>query len=171
MSLIIREEKPSDYAAVEALIAEAFAKAEHADGNEAALVAALRRSDAFRPALSLVAEADGELAGHILFTVARVGSKEALALAPLAVKPAFQRRGIGSALVRRGHEAAARLGFGWSVVLGDPGYYGRFGYRPAALFGIEAPAGIPAEYLMALKLRADAPALSGTLRYADAFGL
>ena len=171
MSFLIREEKPSDRTGVEALVAEAFAQSEHAGGGEAALVAALRRSDAFRPGLSLVAAVNGRLAGHILFSVAFVGAQEALALAPLAVRPCFRRRGIGSALVCRGHLAAARLGFGWSIVLGSPGFYGRFGYRPAALFGIVPPPGIAPEYLMAVRLREDAPAISGRLRYAEAFGL
>ena len=94
----IRQETPKDYEEVYELIREAFASAEHADGNEQDLVEALRKGDAFIPELSLVAEEDGQLAGHILFTKAQVGEAEVLALAPLSVRPAFQRsrRATGS---------------------------------------------------------------------------
>ena len=87
----IRHEKPEDYEEVYELVREAFASAEHADGNEQDLVEALRKGDAFIPELSLVAEEGGQLAGHILFTRARVGEVEVLALAPLSVPPCFFR--------------------------------------------------------------------------------
>ena len=99
----IRQEKPEDYEEVYELVREAFASAEHADGNEQDLVEALRKGDAFIPELSLVAEEGGQLAGHILFTRARVGEVEVLALAPLSVRPAFQRQGVGTALIEEGH--------------------------------------------------------------------
>lgn len=96
----IRQETPKDYEEVYELIREAFASAEHADGNEQDLVEALRKGDAFIPELSLVAEEDGQLAGHILFTKAQVGEAEVLALAPLSVRPAFQRQGVGTAIIQ-----------------------------------------------------------------------
>ena len=93
-----------------------------------------------------------------------------LALAPLSVNPAFQRQGVGTALIRAAHSTAAALGYGWSVVLGSETYYPRLGYAPAAQFGIAAPR-IPAENLMAVRLREDAAPLHGTLVYPAAFGI
>lgn len=167
----IRKEEPKDREAVCRLVREAFASAAHADGTEQDLVEALRQDPAFVPELSLVAEADGEPVGHILLTEAAVGGETVLALAPLSVKPAFQRQGVGTALIRAAHSTAAALGYGWSVVLGSETYYPRLGYAPAAQFGIAAPSGIPAENLMAVRLREDAAPLHGTLVYPAAFGI
>lgn len=167
----IRKEEPKDREAVYRLVREAFASAAHADGTEQDLVEALRQDPAFVPALSLVAEAEGEPVGHILLTEAAVGGETVLALAPLSVKPAFQRQGVGTALICAAHSTAAALGYGWSVVLGSEAYYPRLGYAPAAQFGIAAPSGIPAENLMAVRLREDAAPLHGTLVYPAAFGI
>ena len=88
----IRQETPADYPVVYTLIKDAFASAEHCDGNEQDLAAALRQSTSFVPELSLVAETDGRIVGHILFTKIRIGTSTQLALAPLSVLPAFQGR-------------------------------------------------------------------------------
>lgn len=169
--MLIRQETPADYAAVYQLITQAFAAAQHADGTEQDLVAALRKSPAFIPELSIVAEMDGELAGHILFTRAHVGPAEVLALAPLSVAPKYQRRGVGTALIARGHEIAAGLGFSYSVVLGSETYYPRAGYLPAAQLGVEAPEGIPPQNFMAVKLRENAAPICGPVTYPTEFGL
>lgn len=169
--LTIRREQQGDEKKIHALVKEAFATAERSDGNEQDLVDALRRSDAWIPELSLVAEADGKLTGHVLFTKAEVSGVTVLALAPLSVVPAFQKQGIGTALVRKGHRIAKDLGYSWSVVLGSGEYYGRFGYVPARAFGILPPFGVPDENFMAMKLREDAPKAAGVLRYAKAFGI
>lgn len=167
----IRQEKPEDYEEVYELVREAFASAEHADGNEQDLVEALRKGDAFIPELSLVAEEGGQLAGHILFTRARVGEVEVLALAPLSVRPAFQRQGVGTALTEEGHRIARELGFPYSIVLGSENYYPRLGYREATGFGVEAPEGIPSANFMAIRLLEEAPALDGPVTYAEEFGM
>lgn len=167
----IRQEKPEDYEEVYELVREAFASAEHADGNEQDLVAALRKGKAFIPELSLVAEEGGRLAGHILFTRARVGEVEVLALAPLSVRPAFQRQGVGTALTEEGHRIARELGFPYSIVLGSENYYPRLGYREATGFGVEAPEGIPSANFMAIRLLEEAPALDGPVTYAEEFGM
>ena len=169
--MLIRQETPADYEAVYTLVAEAFATAEHADGNEQDLVAALRKSEAFIPELSVVAEIDGELAGHILFTRATVGGDEALVLAPLAVRPKYQRQGVGSALIAKGHEIAAQLGYSYSLVLGSETYYPRAGYIPAVQFGIEVPEGFPSDNFMAVKLRENAGPVCGPVTYPKEFGL
>lgn len=167
----IREEQNEDHAAVHALIQSAFESAEHADGNEAELVEALRKGKSFIEPLSLVAEIDGKIVGHILFTKAAVGDASVLLLAPLAVLPAFQRQGVGTALVEEGHRIAKALGFGWCIVLGSEKYYPRFGYLPASDFGIISPFEAPRENFMALKLDAAAPAVHGTVRCAEEFDI
>ena len=167
----IRQEQPSDYAAVYEVVKTAFATAEHSDGTEQDLVEALRHSPSFIPELSLVAVLDGKIVGHVLFTKVTVGGRTELALAPLSVLPACQRQGIGQALMAEGHLAARRLGFDYSIVLGHPGYYPKAGYRPASLYGIKAPFEVPDENFMALKLNPSAGLLDGTVEYDGAFGI
>ena len=169
--MIIRQERPEDYEAVYQLIKEAFASAGHSDGNEQDLVVALRKSKSFIPELSLVALEDGKLAGHILFTKAHVRKTEVLALAPLSVLPAYQNRGIGLSLIRQGHAAAARLGYGYSAVLGHPKYYPKAGYVPAGRYGIKAPFEADGESFMAVCFLEHAEPLNGVLEYDQAFGI
>lgn len=107
--MLIRKESPKDYEGVYQVVKCAFESAEHADGNEQDLVDALRKSDAFIPELSLVAEMDQKIAGHIMFTRATVGDETVLALAPLSVLPGYQRKGIGTALIREGHRIAGGI--------------------------------------------------------------
>lgn len=110
--MLIRQETTNDHNTVYNLIREAFAGAEHSDGTEQDLVEALRKNqEAFIPELSLVAEEKGVITGHILFTKMKVGDDTVLALAPLSVKPEYQRQGIGMALIREGHRIAAVLGY------------------------------------------------------------
>lgn len=169
--MLIRQEQSKDYEEIYALIKEAFASAEHADGNEQDLVEALRNGAAYIPELSLVAEADGKLAGHILFTKAKVGSQEILALAPLSVKPEYQKQGVGAALITEGHRIAKELGYPYSLVLGSELYYPKFGYIPAVKLGVELPEGFPSDNFMVIKLQEDAEMLNGTVVYTEEFGL
>lgn len=121
-------------------------------------------------ALELVATLDGVLVGHLLFSVLMVESPNrsyaAVALAPLSVHPDFQRRGIGTILVEEAHRRLRAAGEGLSVVLGDPAYYGRFGY------GRERAASFDSDYqgdaLQALAWSGEAPS-TGRLVYAPAF--
>jgi putative acetyltransferase len=149
--MIIRSEKPQDHEAIHRVNRLAFGREE-----EASLVAALRRSDAYIPGLSLVAEENGGIIGHILFTRIHIKGKtrsvEALALAPMCVLPEMQRRGIGSALVEIGLEECAEFGHRIVIVVGHPEFYPRFGFRPAAESGIQAPFPVPSEAFMALAL-------------------
>ncbi|MDE7286905.1 MAG: N-acetyltransferase [Lachnospiraceae bacterium] len=169
--MLIRQEKAKNQEEIHNLITEAFATADHADGNEQDLVAALRKGNAFIPELSLVAEIDGEIAGHILFTKAKVGEDEVIVLAPLSVKPKYQRQGVGTALIIEGHKIAKRLGYQYALVLGSELYYPRVGYMPAEQFGIIVPEGFPAENFMAIKLQESADAISGAVTYAKEFGI
>lgn len=131
--MIIRQENKNDYEKVYNLVKLAFANATHSDGDEQNLVTRLRESEAFIPELSLVAEVEDEIVGHILFTKIKIGDSNTVgvALAPLAVKPQFQNRGIGGELIKEGHRIAKELGYGFSVVLGHDRYYPKFGYQPA----------------------------------------
>lgn len=169
--MIIRQEKSNDYETVYRVVKAAFDSAEQADGNEQDLVNNLRKGDAFIPELSLVAEVDGRIVGHILFTKAMVGADTVLALAPLSVIPEYQRTGIGTALIQEGHRIAAGLGYAYSVVLGHEAYYPRIGYLPADTFGIEPPFDIPKKNFMACKLTEHAPDIHGIMKYAKEFGI
>lgn len=167
----IRQEQPEDYERVYHVVKEAFATAEHSDGTEQDLVAALRKSGSFLPELSLVAVEDGEIVGHILFTKAAVGGTEVLALAPLSVLPDYQNRGIGLSLIREGHRIARRLGYEYSVVLGHPKYYPKAGYVPASLYGVRAPFAVKDENFMIVSLGGNSNPLNGVMEYDPAFGI
>ncbi len=167
----IRKEEKKDYEIVYSVVKSAFDSAEHADGNEQDLVNALRKGDAFIPELSLVAEIDGKIAGHIMFTKAEIGNNVVLALAPLSVLPGYQRKGIGTALINEGHRIARESGYEYSIVLGSEKYYPRTGYLPADQFGIKPPFDVPGENFMVYKLKEDAPDIHGTVKYAKEFGI
>lgn len=169
--MLIREEKEKDYPEIYELVRAAFGSAEHADGNEQDLVTALRKGAAYIPALSLVAEAEGRIVGHVLFMKAEVQGHPVLALAPLSVLPEYQRRGVGTALIAAGHRIAGQLGYDYAIVLGSNAYYSRHGYVPADEYGIRPPFEVPKENFMACKLREGAPRITGVVRYAKEFGL
>lgn len=167
----IRQENQEDYQTVQQVIKEAFLHAEQSDQTEHQLVAALRNSDSFVPALSLVAVEDGKIVGHILFTKAKVGGYPVLALAPLSVLPVYQRKGIGLALIQQGHAVAKKLGYDYAVVLGHAAYYPKAGYVPAGTYGIKAPFAVPDECFMANKLNESAKRIEGIIQYDKAFGI
>lgn len=167
----IRRERPADYEMIYQVIKEAFASADRSDGNEQDLVVALRKGESYISELSLVATIDKQIVGHIMFTKALVNNTPVLALAPLSVLPAFQHKGVGTALIKEGHRFAKALGYGYSVVLGSETYYPRFGYKPADSFGIFAPFDVPRENFMAFQLDASAKKLNGTMEYAKKFGI
>lgn len=167
----IRQERESDYEEVGQVIKFAFASAEHCDGNEADLVANLRKSQAFIPELSLVAVEQQKVIGHILFSKVKIGEKTEFALAPLAVLPEYQRKGIGKSLIQEGHRIAQQLNYDYSIVLGSPNYYSKFGCIPASQYQITAPFPVEDEFFMALKLNAKADAVNGVVEYDPAFGI
>ncbi|MER5811576.1 GNAT family N-acetyltransferase [Streptomyces sp. NPDC002033] len=162
-----RPETPADAAAVRAVNLAAFDTPMEAD-----LVDALRADASWLPGLSYVAEGpDGSVAAHALLTRCAVAGAPALALAPVAVDPALQRSGAGSAVVRAVLAAARERGESLVLVLGDPAYYPRFGFVPASLFGIRAPFEVPDEAMMALVLDDSVPVPSGTIGYPAPFGI
>jgi len=161
----IREERPDDAESVREILLAAFG-----GEAEARLVARLRASG--KIVRALVAEDQGRVLGHVLFSRIDIGEKQAsaLALAPLAVSPAFQRLGIGSALVSAGLEHLRSTGQQRVVVVGDPAYYPRFGFVPAARFGLSCPFPAPPEAFMAIALARDAwQDVSGMVRYGHEF--
>jgi putative acetyltransferase len=167
MTIEIRPETGTDHAAVAAVNRRAFGRS-----AEAVLVAALRTSAL--SLISLVAERDGVVVGHILFSPVRVegsgGAVDAVALAPVAVDPAHQGRGVGSRLVRAGLEACRAGGHAAVFVLGHPKYYPRFGFAPASGHGIRCEFPVPEELFFALELRPGAlRGVTGTVRYHPEF--
>jgi putative acetyltransferase len=165
VSVVVRLAEPADAAAIRALHLAAFPTAAEAD-----LVEALERDgDAV---ISLVAERDGDILGHVLLSRMAVSgegrSYRALGLAPLAVRPGAQREGIGSALVRAALNRVAETGEELVFVLGDPAYYGRFGFSVADAAPFTSPYAGP--HLMALRLGNDLPLpRAGRAEHARAF--
>lgn len=160
-ALVVRKAGPADFAAVDALLSSAFPTRDEAD-----LVAALRGARDF--ALELVAEAFGDVVGYAGFPMLDgPEGVRAAALAPLAVAEAARRRGVGGMLVNHGLPALAEAGFGWCLVLGDPGYYGRFGFSADAATGFATPYDGPHQMAVALVL--GGPQARGTLFYPPAF--
>ena len=164
--MLIRKAAPADVRAIDAVEAAAFGRREEAD-----LVARLRREGAAQ--VELVACRANETVGHILFSplpIVRPGAVgAAAALAPLAVRPDMQRRGVGAALVREGLAHCRDAAVTAVVVLGEPAYYGRFGFRSETAATLLAPFSGPA--FMALELEPSVLATGGEVRYAPAFGL
>ena len=149
MNALIRPEQSSDAAAIDHVLRFAFPT-----DQEARLVDRLRKHQQLR--LSLIAEIDGAIVGHIAFSqvtiAAFVANSTGLGLAPLSISPELQRRRLGAQLIGEGLCACERLGAGFVVVLGAPEYYHLFGFKNAALFGLENEYGA-GEAFMALELK------------------
>lgn len=165
--LIIRTEKAGDEAAIRCVVEAAFGQSAEAD-----LVDALRTAG--NATISLIAEEDGEIVGHILFSPMRFDpenqSLRLLGLAPLAVSPSRQRSGIGSALIRKGLELSGQSGYDAVFVLGHPEYYPKFGFERASRFGIRSVYDVRDEAFMALELKpASLSGHTGTVHYTEEF--
>jgi putative acetyltransferase len=162
----IRTERAGDAPGIRAVNLAAFETPAEAD-----LVEALRTHA--EPLVSLVAETQSAIVGHILFSPVTLSADPALrlmGLAPMAVEPSWQRRGIGAALILEGIEQCRRLAVDAIVVLGHPGYYPRFGFVPASRFHIRSEYDVPDDVFMIQELREGALAgKSGIARYHDAF--
>ncbi|SES49799.1 putative acetyltransferase [Pedococcus cremeus] len=175
--MLIRRETSDDVPAIRAVTAAAFATAPHSappvepDGapGEATLVGWLRADPGWVPELSMVAEVEGQVAGHVVCTRGTVDGSPVLGLGPLSVDPAHQGSGVGSALMHAVLGAADALGEPLVALLGDPGYYRRFGFRPASEVGITAPEPAWGDLFQVRTLAAYDPALTGTFTYAAPF--
>ena len=165
--MVIRPAAPEDHAAIRAVVTAAFT-AEFGKSDEADLVEALRADgDAL---LELVAEDDGAVVGHILFSpLATDSGARFAALAPLSVLPGRQKDGLGTWLMETGHELLRGAGVEAVIVLGHPAYYPRVGYSAEAAKTVTAPFEGP--HFMALALKPGALDAPVTVRYAKAFGI
>ena len=161
----IRPETPADYRATHEVLVAAFSTP-----LEANLVDALRKAGHL--CASLVAVENGIVVGHISFSPVTTEipvAANGIALAPVAVIPAFERRGIGSALIRQGLQACREKHYGWAVLLGDPGYYRRFGFERASRFGLGNEYGVDEEFMAVEILPGCLPRDCGVVSYAREF--
>lgn len=161
----VRDERPGDAEAIRGVVERAFAGHEHSDGTEHDIVERLRETRA--PVLSLVAQVGEDLVGHIAFSPVEIadGTPGWFGLGPLSVDPRHKRCGIGSALVETGLARLEAEGANGCVVLGEPGYYARFGFTADHALTFS---GVPAQYFQSLLLAGDPPV--GEVRYGKAFG-
>lgn len=154
--MLIRLENKQDFAAIYSFIKEAFKTAKVKDGNEQDFVEQLRKSDNYLPSLAFVAEENHEIVGHVMLTKVSIKSEnqifEELILAPLTVRLDQRNKGLGSQLMNIAEHAAISQGYQAIVLIGDPQYYGRFGYEQADQFGIASDSDIPSEFLLVKKL-------------------
>lgn len=164
MTLAIRPESPMDIPSIGTVTAAAFASAPHTSGTEHFIVNALRRADTL--SVSLVADEDGTIVGHVAVSPVSISDGTAgwFGLGPISVLPDHQRRGVGTRLMREAIERLRQGGARGCVVLGDPGYYARFGYRtvPGLIL-----AGVPPDYFQALCFTPPPP--RGEVSYHAAF--
>ena len=162
----VRSEESADRAAIHSLNTAAFGGPAEAD-----LVDSLRGKAS--PLVSLVADVDGAIVGHILFSpVVLLGCEHLriMGLGPMAVAPEHQRHGVGSALVHEGLRECRQIGCQVVVVLGHPEYYPRFGFVPAVRYFIRSEYDVPDDVFMLTELEAEALRdVSGTVRYHEAF--
>ena len=171
MNLILRSERPGDADAIARVTTEAFGQT-----GEARLIERMRETPEFDPDLSIVAEEDGAIVGHVLFSRIAIVSSDgdrtpAVALAPVAVLPDRQNRGIGASLIEEGIRRCHRKGEKIIVVLGPAGYYPRFRFAPAADYGIVPPFPVPeGAAFMVLALEPHALiGVAGTVEYPAPF--
>ena len=163
----IREEVPSDIEMIWEVNTEAFETE-----AEASLVNALRNSG--YTYLSLVAETENKVVGHILFTPVELCGNDnklkIMGLAPMAVLSKYQNKGIGSKLVQAGLERCRSLGYDAVVVLGHPDYYPKFGFAPSVKYGIKSEYEVPDEAFMILELiPGSLKNHEGVVKYHEAF--
>ena len=168
----IRQAAPADADAIYTLVKTAFETAQVKDGTEQDFVLKLRAGSGFLPDLELVAEEDGRLCGHIMFTRQRVdtqtGPWEGLLLAPLCVELSQRGQGLGGRLIQEGFRRAREKGWGAVFLVGNPAYYKRVGFRVSADYGIRNTNGIEDRYVQACELSPGALAgRAGTLELAE----
>jgi putative acetyltransferase len=156
----IRDEETKDEASIREVLVSAFPTE-----DEAKLVEALRNNG--KVSLSLVAEKDGTVVGHIMFSLVTVNEAQGIGLGPLAVRADHQNQGIGSMLIREGL-SRCQGAHDFCVVLGAPGYYGKFGFQRASDFGLQNEYGVDEEFRVVFWQEVKA---TGLVRYGDEFKL
>lgn len=163
--MMIRQEQEQDCDAVKQVTADAFALMEHSNQTEPAIIAALR--DAGALTISLVATDGDEVIGHVAFSPVTIDGEDHgwFGLGPVSVRPDLQGRGIGGALIRQGLNELRAQGAAGCVLLGNPGYYRRFGFENDP--DLRYPSA-PPEYFMRLTFGGSDP--TGQVEYHAAFG-
>lgn len=154
--MIIRQETKNDYSEIYNLIKTAFETAKVKDGDEQDFAVQLRASQNYIPELALVAEKDGKLIGHIMFTKLNIdtpnGVFEVLLLAPIAILLEYRSQGIGSLLIKEGFRLAKEMGYTAIFLCGDPAYYSKLGFKETSEFGVKNGCSIPDQYVLAYEL-------------------
>jgi putative acetyltransferase len=169
--MIIRTEVLEDYKAVFKINYLAFGKQE----DESKLIERIRVSGEFIPELSIVAEDEGKIIGHILLSKAYIVTElevhEVIVLAPVAVHPAYQKRGIGRKLIKEGLRKVKNMKYGLVLLIGHPTYYPKFGFKPARQFRLELRQfEVPDEVFMVCEMReGELNRIKGELKYPKAF--
>lgn len=169
--MIIRTETSSDFGAVFQLNYYAFGNRE----DESRLIERIRVSEQFIPELSIVAEIDKEIVGHVMLSKAIVRERDketnVIVLAPIAVKPALQKQGIGRKLIEEGISRCKALGYGLVLLIGHPDYYPRLGFQPARQHGLELTQfDVPDDVFMVVEVEGGKlQEISGELMYPAAF--
>lgn len=174
--MIVRKETKSDYEKINEVIQSAFPfrlELGH-EFNEWVVVDAVRNSDSYISELSLVAEVNGSVVGHVMFTPLKINdgvhSFDSLALAPVSVHNEFQNRGIGKQLVSAGIKASKELGYKSIIVLGDYKYYSKFGFQLASKWHIGLNGDFNCSHLFAMELvDKGLEGISGNVEYCPEF--
>src|SRR5690606_29503499 len=164
------------FQAINNLIQRAFQAIEYSDHQEHFLVERLRKSTAYIPELALVASSNEQVVGYILLTKLAIEQNneivedQVLALAPVAVDPVFQGKGIGGKLILEAHEIARKLTYKAIILLGHQDYYPRFGYRQTAAYNITLPFEAPEENCMLYELYSNSlKNITGIVKYPREF--
>jgi len=162
--LLIRNQAEIDDIAIEKITIEAFKDHPFSSHTEQYIIRELKSNNNLP--VSLVAEIEGVVVGHIAFSLVSIsnGSENWFGLGPVSVKPEFQSKGIGSKLIQEGLEKIKALGANGCVVLGEPEYYGRFGFKFIENITLE---GVPPEYFQVQLFQGSMP--SGAVNYDGAF--
>ncbi|HOV04212.1 MAG TPA: N-acetyltransferase [Hyphomicrobiales bacterium] len=161
----IRDEIPGDHAVIGRLVADAFRDMPHAQGDEAGIVDRLRAAGDLT--LSRVAVIAGEVVGHVAASPVAIGTLEGwVGIGPVAVLPALQRQGIGSALMRDALDRLKAIGPAGVVLVGEPAFYGRLGFAPVEGLTVKD---VPPEYVLAVSFGETIP--QGEIVFHAAFGL
>jgi predicted N-acetyltransferase YhbS len=163
----IRTEATADRPACLDLVTDGFGTGDSLEPIETPLLRELFDCDAYIPELSIVAESDGVVVGHVITTRASIGGEPSLGLGPIAVSPSHQKQGVGSALMHATIQRATALGEPTIVLLGDPDYYSRFGFVRADVLGIEPPQDWGVHFMV--RSLSDAPLPQGAFAYAEPF--
>ena len=164
-NIVVRAETPDDAAAITDITVEAFKTLEVSSHTEQFIVVALRAANAL--AVSLVAELNGRVVGHVAFSLVKMSDGTAgwYGLGPVSVLPEHQNQGIGKVLIREGLSRLKGIGANGCCLVGHPGYYGQFGFKNATGLGLE---GVPPEVFFALSFNGHIP--QGNVTFHQAFG-